>query len=156
MIGPCHIRRIEGGILAFGADMWYEHNPFEVGYHYTWMVDLDQEADFMGKEALKRIKAEGVRRKLVGVDIEGRAARHLHRQRDDRRLPGVRGGEQVGKVTSACHSPRLEKNIGFAMLPTGLAEPLGQEFEVETPTGRHRGVTVRKPFIDPDKEIPKR
>ena len=40
--------------------------------------------------------------------------------------------------------------------PAGLAEPLGQEFEVETPTGRHRGVTVRKPFIDPDKEIPKR
>ena len=71
VIGPCHIRRIEGGILAFGADMWYEHNPFEVGYHYTWMVDLEQEADFMGKEALKRIKAEGVKRKLVGVDIEG-------------------------------------------------------------------------------------
>ncbi len=46
-------------------------NPFEVGYHYTWMVDLDQEADFMGKEALKRIKAEGVRQRLVGVDIDG-------------------------------------------------------------------------------------
>jgi glycine cleavage system aminomethyltransferase T len=59
-------------------------------------------------------------------------------------------------VTSACYSPRLEKNIGYAMLPAGLAEPLGQEFEVETPTGRHRGVTARKPFIDPDKEIPKR
>ena len=54
VIGPCHIRRIEGGILAFGADMWYENNPFEVGYHYTWMVDLEQEADFMGKEALKK------------------------------------------------------------------------------------------------------
>ena len=71
VIGPCHIRRIEGGILAFGADMWYENNPFEVGYHYTWMVDLDQEADFMGKAALKRIKAEGVSQKLVGVDIDG-------------------------------------------------------------------------------------
>ena len=53
VIGPCHIRRIEGGILAFGADM-VRAQPFEVGYHYTWMVDLEQEADFMGKEALKR------------------------------------------------------------------------------------------------------
>ena len=41
------------------------------------------------------------------------------------------------------------------MLPIGLAEPLGKEFEVETPSGCHRGVTVRKPFIYPDKEIPK-
>ena len=94
VIGPCHIRRIEGGILAFGADMWYEHNPFEVGYHYTWMVDLEQEADFMGKEALKRIKAEGVTRKLVGVDIEGEPLGELHRQRDARRLPGVGGRER--------------------------------------------------------------
>jgi glycine cleavage system aminomethyltransferase T len=69
--------------------------------------------------------------------------------------PVLQGGEQVGKVTSACHSPRLQANIGYAMLPTGLAEPLGQEFEVETPTGRQRGVTVRKPFIDPEREIPK-
>jgi hypothetical protein len=42
------------------------------------------------------------------------------------------------------------------MLPIVLAEPLGQEFEVETPTGRHRGITVPKPFIDPGKQIPKR
>ena len=54
MIGPCHIRRIEGGILAFGCDMWYDTNPFEVGMGYTWMVDLGQEADFVGKEALRR------------------------------------------------------------------------------------------------------
>jgi glycine cleavage system aminomethyltransferase T len=56
-------------------------------------------------------------------------------------------GEQVGKVTSACHSPRLENNIGYAMLPAGLAEPLGQVLEVETPTGRYRGVTVRPRFF---------
>ena len=117
VIGPCHIRRIEGGILAFGADMWYENNPFEVGYHYTWMVDLEQEADFMGKEALKRIKAEGVRQKLVGVDIEGEP---LGTYIDNEMLdffPASANGSVVGRVTSACYSPRLEKNIGLAMLP---------------------------------------
>jgi len=155
VIGPCHIRRIEGGILAFGCDMWYDTNPFEVGMGYTWMVDLDQEAGFVGKEALRRIKAEGPGRKLVGIEIEGPpVGTYIDNEMIDT-YPVFLGGEQVGKVTSACYSPRLEANIGYAMLPAGLAEPLGQEFEVATPAGRHRGVTVRKPFIDPDKEIPK-
>ena len=55
-IGPCHIRRIEAGILAYGCDMWLDNNPYEVGLGYGWMVDLEQKADFVGKEALKRIK----------------------------------------------------------------------------------------------------
>jgi glycine cleavage system aminomethyltransferase T len=71
VIGPSHIRRIEAGILAYGADMWLDTNPFEVDMGYSWMVDIDQEADFVGKDALKRIKQEGITRKLVGVDIEG-------------------------------------------------------------------------------------
>jgi len=155
VIGPCHIRRIEGGILAFGADMWYENNPFEVGYHYTWMVDLEQEADFMGKEALKRIKAEGVRRKLVGVDLEGEP---LGSYIDNEMLdvfPVSAGGNDVGKVTSACFSPRLEKNIGFAMLPIEHTE-LGTELQVEKPvSGPVKATVVTMPHWDPTKEIPK-
>src|SRR5579883_3100997 len=128
VIGPCHIRRIEGGILALGCDMWFDTNPFEVDMGYEWMVDLNQEADFIGKAALKRIKAEGVKRKLVG--------------------------EKIGDVTSACYSPRLDKNIGFAMVPIEQAA-MGTQLEVETPNGRTEAVVVRKPFIDPQKEIPK-
>lgn len=155
VIGPCHIRRIEGGILAFGCDIWYDTNPFEVDMGYPWMVDLDQEADFVGKEALKRLKAEGPSRKLVGVEIEGPSlGSYIDGEMIDV-FPVFQGDERVGSVTSACYSPRLEKNIGYAMLPIGLAEPLVQEVEVETPTGRHRAVTVRKPFVDPGKEIPK-
>ncbi|TML45170.1 MAG: glycine cleavage system protein T, partial [Actinobacteria bacterium] len=71
VIGPCHIKRIEAGILALGCDMWFDTNPYEVEMGYEWMVDLEQEADFIGKEALKRIKAEGISRKLVGVEIGG-------------------------------------------------------------------------------------
>jgi len=155
VIGPCHIRRIEGGILAFGADMWYEHNPFEVGYHYTWMVDLEQEADFMGKEALKRIKAEGVRRKLVGVDIEGEPlGSYIDNEMVDV-FPVSMGGNEVGKVTSACFSPRLEKNIGFAMLPIEHTE-LGTELQVEAPVSGSVGATVvTMPHWDPNKDIPK-
>ena len=155
VIGPCHIRRIEGGILAFGADMWYENNPFEVGYHYTWMVDLDQEADFMGKAALKRIKAEGVSQRLVGVDIEGGP---LGSYIDNEMLdffPVSAGGSEVGRVTSACYSPRLERNIGFAMLPVEHAE-LGTALQVETPVpGTVAATVVQMPHWDPTKEIPK-
>jgi aminomethyltransferase len=153
--GPCHIRRIEGGILAFGCDIWYDTNPFEVDMGYPWMVDLGQEADFVGKQELQRIKAEGPRRKLVGIEIEGPPAGSYIDNEMIEMYPVLRDGRQAGKVTSACYSPRLQKNIGYAMLPIVLAEPLGQEFEVETPTGRHRSITVPKPFIDPGKQIPK-
>jgi aminomethyltransferase len=65
-----------------------------------------------------------------------------------------REGKQVGRVTSACYSPRLEKNIGYAMLPIELTE-FGTELEVEAATGRQSAVVVRKPFIDPKKDTPK-
>ena len=65
-----------------------------------------------------------------------------------------RDGERIGKVTSACFSPRLEKNIGYAMVPTEHSE-LGTELEVETPRERTSAVIVEKPIIDPKKETPK-
>jgi aminomethyltransferase len=149
------MRRIEGGILAFGCDIWYDTNPFEVDMGYSWMVDLDQEADFIGKGALARIKAEGARRKLVGVEIGGRSVgTYIDNEMLDV-YPIFDGNEQrIGNVTSACYSPRLERNIGFAMLPIEQAD-MGNRFEVETQHGRTWATTVPKPFIDPKKEIPK-
>jgi glycine cleavage system aminomethyltransferase T len=155
VIGPCHMRRIEGGILAFGCDIWYDTNPFEVDMGYTWMVDLDQEGDFVGKQALQRIKDEGPARKLVGVEIEGPSlGTYIDNEMIDA-FPVLDGAERIGSITSACHSPQLDRNIGFAMLPIEHAG-MGNKFEVETPHGRTWAVTVPKPFVDPNKEIPKR
>ncbi len=157
VIGPCHIRRIEGGILAHGCDMWFDTTPFEVGYGYenTWMVDLDQEADFIGKEALKKVRDEGVSRKLVGVRIGGDSVGSYNDGSMIDFFPVHHDGERVGRVTSACHSPRLEQNIGFANVPIELSD-LGTEFEVETPpSGRVPATVVEKPFIDPTKDTPK-
>jgi aminomethyltransferase len=154
VIGPCHIRRIEGGILAWGADMWLDTNPYEVGMGYDWMVDLEQGSDFIGKEALRRIKQEGVKRLLAGVEISGRSLGSYN----DGAMPDFfavsHNGERVGSVTSACYSPRLEKNIGYAMVPAELAQ-LGTRFEIEVDGERRDAVVVQKPFIDPKKEIPK-
>ncbi len=157
VIGPCHIKRIEAGILALGpgCDMWFDTNPYEVEMGYEWMVDLEQEADFVGKEALRRIKAEGVTRKLVGVEIGGASLGSYNDGSMIDVFPVYAKGGQIGKVTSACHSPRLDKNIGFAMVPIEHAE-FGTELEVETPqSGRVSAVVVRKPFVDPEKEVPK-
>jgi glycine cleavage system aminomethyltransferase T len=154
VIGPCHIRRIEGGILAHGADVTIDNNPFEVGMGYDWMVDLEQEADFIGKRALERIKREGVAQKLVGVEIE---AESLGSYNDGSMIdfwPVRANGSVRGRVTSACWSPRLERNIGFAMLPMALTE-LGTKLEVETPRGIAPATVVPKPFIDPGKKTPK-
>jgi glycine cleavage system aminomethyltransferase T len=154
VIGPCHIRRIEGGILALGADMWYDTNPYEVGMGYDWMVDLEAGADFIGKDALARVKREGPKRKLVGVEIGGE---RLGAYNDGSMIdffPVNKDGGRIGEVTSACFSPRLEKNIGFAMVPIELAE-LGTELEVERPDGTTSAVVVEKPFIDPQKTTPK-
>jgi len=154
--GPSHIRRIEGGILAWGCDIDLSTNPFEVGYGFdsTWMVDLDQKADFVGKEALKRIKAQGISRKLVGVEIGGDRLGAYNDGSMVDFFPVHRAGAVVGKVTSACWSPRLEKNIGFAMVPVELAE-IGTELQAERPTGVVDALVVEKPFVDPKKDTPK-
>jgi aminomethyltransferase len=156
VIGPCHIRRIEGGILALGpgCDMWYDTNPYEVGMGYDWMVDLEQASDFIGKDALSKIKAEGPKRQLVGVEIGGSNAGSYNDNSMIDVFPVHKDGKRVGQVTSACWSPKLEKNIGFAMVPTELSE-LGTEFEVERPGETVSAVVVPKPFVDPEKETPK-
>jgi aminomethyltransferase len=154
VIGPCHIRRIEGGILALGADMWYDTNPYEVGMGYDWMVDLEQGSDFIGKEALARIKHEGPKRKLAGVEIGGDPVGAYNDGSMIDVFPVHRHGTRIGRVTSACHSPRLEKNIGYAMVPIEHSE-LGTELEVERPDGTVEATVVEMPFIDPKKETPK-
>jgi aminomethyltransferase len=64
-------------------------------------------------------------------------------------------GPPVGHITSAIHSPRLKKNIGYAMVPVSLAKP-GTTLTVAVPAGGDRSATVvPMPFIDPKKEIPK-
>lgn len=149
VIGPCHIRRIESGILALGCDMWFDTNPYEVGMGYDWMVDLEQGADFIGKEALHQIKGEGPKRQLVGVEIDGASLGSFNDGAMIDVFPVQLGGGRIGEVTSACWSPRLEKNIGFAMVPSEHSG-IGTELEVERAEGIVGAVVVDKPFVDPD------
>ena len=145
--GPSDIRRIEGGILNHGVDMTLDTNPYEVGLDR--LVDLDKDAAFLGREALLRVRAEGVKRRLAGIEIEGAPIEF-----NMTRWPVRKDGEPVGHVTSAIYSPRLKENIGYAMLPVAHTA-IGTKLEIETPQGPARAVVVPMPFVDPGKMIPK-
>jgi len=156
-IGPCQIRRVEAGILSYGSEIALDNNPYsdyaflnpyEVGLEYT--VQLDQEADFIGKEALTRIASEGVKRKVVGVEIEGDP---MIGYIEDY-LMVMEGEAQIGQVSSAFYSPRLKKNIGYALVPIENAD-LGSSLTIRSAIGETKATVVKKPFIDPKKETPK-
>lgn len=146
--GPSDIRRIEAGILNWGADMTLDDNVYEVGLER--LVDEAKAGDYVGRDALRRIRAAGVHKRLVGVEIGGEPL-----DLNMTKWPVQAGGATVGRVTSAVHSPRLKKNIGYAMVPAGHAAR-GTRLSVTVPDGGTRSATVvPRPFVDPGKTIPK-
>ena len=87
-----------------------------------WICKLDK-GDFIGRDALARQKAEGVKRKLVGFEVTDRGI-----ARDDQEV--IIDGERVGKVTSGSPAPFLKKNIGFAYVPVEYAS-VGQQITID-------------------------
>lgn len=146
--GPSDIRRVEAGILNWGADMTPENNVYEVGLDY--LVDEDKPADYIGRDALRRIRTAGVGRRLVGIEIEGDRI-----EMNPARWRVKSGGDTVGWATSALYSPRLKKNIGYAMVPVEHGAP-GSGLRVKmSGIGERAARVVARPFIDPKKKIPK-
>ncbi|WP_235937173.1 glycine cleavage T C-terminal barrel domain-containing protein [Vreelandella azerica] len=107
------------------------------------------EADFIGKAALKRIQQEGIRRKQVGLCIDGTDP--LSGPNSDF-WPINCQGKTVGKVTSAVHSPRLARNIGLAMVDINYAD-IGTQVEVVIGGEPVQAVVAEKPFYDPKKQL---
>ena len=140
------IRRIEAGMLSYHADMTLANNPFEMGMGR--LVDLDMDADFVSKAALKKIKAVGVSQKFVGLEIEGAPFEGSN----DFFWPVLSDGNQVGKVTSAIYSPRLEKNIALALVGIDYAG-LGTALTLKKFNEMRGCKVVEIPFFDPKKSL---
>ncbi len=140
------IRRIEGGMLSYHADMDRHTNPFELGLDR--LVDLEMEADFIGKAALKKIVDQGISRKQVGLEIDGDALTAANNEF----WPILIAEKQVGQVTSAIYSPRLKLNIALAMVMVEHSA-LGTDAEIVTPFGRRSVRVVDRPFYDPKKSL---
>ena len=140
------IRRIEGAMLSYHADMDIHTNPFELGLDR--LIELDKKFDFVGKEALQRIKKEGLSRLQVGLILEGAPL-----PQPNTRFWGLsHDGVNVGKVTSAVYSPRLKKNIALAMVSRSFTK-IGTELTVDTFKGIRKCSVVKKPFYDPKKSL---
>jgi glycine cleavage system aminomethyltransferase T len=147
-IAPCEARRIEGGIFNWGSDIRLGDTPLHV-MGLERLVE-DQPQDYIGKAALEELRAKGVDRKLVGIELESDELRAEMSEYWD----VYADGEKVGYMTDAVWSPGLKKNIGYVWVPIGLAEP-GTVLDVAAENGdRLVGRTASIPFVDPKKEKP--
>jgi aminomethyltransferase len=121
-------------------------NPFELGLGR--LVDLEMDADFIGKSALATIKATGVSRQLVGLEID---AAPLERP-NAKHWPLHVGAEDVGHITSAVYSPRLKQNIALGIVAVSHAR-MGQRLKANGEGGELDVTVVEKPFYDPKKRL---
>jgi aminomethyltransferase len=135
-LGSRDTLRLEAAMCLYGQEISDTTTPLEAGL--GWIVHLDTKGDFVGRDVLERQKSEGVSRKLVGLNMQGRfIARHDY--------PIVINGQPAGIVTSGTMSPTLGQAIALAYVPTEFAK-VGQVVEVEIRGKLHPATVVKKPF----------
>ncbi len=136
-LGARDLLRLEMGYCLYGNDIDETTNPLEAGL--GWITKLTKE-HFVGREQLLAQKDAGLKRRLVGFELEGRPiARHGY--------PIFAGGAKVGAVTSGSFSPTIEKSIGMGYVDVNLKKE-GTEIEVDIRGSRTRGVIVKTPFVE--------
>ena len=140
------IRRIEGGMLSYHADADINTNPYELGLDR--LVNLDSEINFIGKEALKRIKHEGIKRIQIGLELDCPPLEGPN----TKFWPIIKDRKKIGKVTSAVYSPRLEKNIALAIVNIYNSQ-IGNSLKVFIDDKEINSKVIKKPFYDPKKKI---
>ena len=141
-LGARDTLRLEAKMALYGNDIDARTNPLEAGL--GWAVKLDK-GDFCGRSVLARLKEKGVRRKLVGFEVQDRAiARHGYGVAKDNHVDGI--------VTSGAPSPTLGKNIGLAYVPVNWSA-VGTPLEILVRDKPVPAVVVKTPFyVRPDKQ----
>lgn len=137
---PNPMERVESGLLSWGGDTDDQTNPYEV--RMGRYVDLECPDDTTGIKALRRLQERGPQRHQIGIvlDMAGRVS-YMDGQ------PRVfKGATDAGKITAATWSPRLQSNIGMALVWTGVGP--GDAVHVAFPDGRGcAGEVTTLPFI---------
>jgi glycine cleavage system aminomethyltransferase T len=136
---PATAERTESGLVSVGGDTDDLTNPFEV--RLGKYVDLDVADDVVGIAALRRIKAEGVKRHQLGLILEGGTAAPLGFTPEHI----FHNGQDVGKMTNCVWSPRMKANIGYALIAAHV--PAGDTVDVARATGRVAAQLVALPFL---------
>lgn len=146
VIAPNNIRTIEGGLLSYGSDFGREHNPFTIGLDR--LVDVDQDIDFIGKKALKKIKENGTASKLIGVEMDGdpidKVPEHFWTVLNLE-------GKKIGRLSRCIYSPRLKKNIGLAIVDSHATEE-GNKVIIESPELKYNAIVAKLPWFPAEKD----
>ena len=135
-LGARDTLRLEARYLLYGQDMDETTNPFEVGL--GWITKLDK-GEFIGRDALTRLKATGVQRRMIGFITQERGIPRAH-------YPVMQDGQGIGEVTSGTMSPTLGQAIGTALV-WSTSGKIGSTIAVEI---RHKAVPARvvsSPFV---------
>ncbi|MEK3853178.1 glycine cleavage system aminomethyltransferase GcvT [Cytobacillus sp. FSL H8-0458] len=140
-LGARDTLRFEANLALYGQELSPDITPLEAGIGFA--VKVNKEADFIGKEVLKKQKENGVPRKLAGIEMIDRGIpRHGY--------PVYKGEELIGEVTTGTQSPTLKKNIGLVLIKKEHAEP-GTELEVEIRGKRLKAEIAATPFYKREK-----
>ncbi|MEA5554755.1 glycine cleavage system aminomethyltransferase GcvT [Anabaena cylindrica UHCC 0172] len=143
-LGARDTLRLEAAMALYGQDIDDNTTPLEAGL--SWLVHLDTKGDFIGRSVLEQQKTEGVQRKLVGLQTQGRnIARHGY--------PVLSSSQVVGEVTSGTLSPTLGYPIALAYVPTQLAT-VKQQLEVEIRGKAYPAVVIKRPFYRSKNRVP--
>ncbi len=134
-LGARDTLRLEARLSLYGNEITEETNPYEAGL--GWVVKLDK-GDFVGRDALQKIKAEGTTRKLIGFEMKARGiARHGHAI--------LIGDDVVGEVTSGSPAPTVGKNIGLGYVPKESAS-VGTEIIIDIRGKKVPAEIIKTPF----------
>jgi len=128
---PNLIERIEAGLLSYGNDMNREDTPLEIGLEKY--ISLDSNVEFIGKKALLKQRKDGIKKRLLGIEMDGTEMPPLSIPEEV-----FKDGKKIGIVTSAVFSPDYKGNIGFAMIEASNATA-GTEVSVDSKAGIRKG-----------------
>uniref|UniRef100_A0A8C2PRS7 Dimethylglycine dehydrogenase n=1 Tax=Cyprinus carpio TaxID=7962 RepID=A0A8C2PRS7_CYPCA len=130
--------RLEKGFRAWGAEMNCDTNPLEAGLDY--FIKLNKPAEFVGKQALLEIKAQGLSRRLVFLTL------HTDDIDPEGNETVWHNGEVVGNTTSGSYSYSTQQSLAFAYLPLHLTH-VGQKVEVELLGQKHPATVTQEPLV---------
>lgn len=123
-LGARDTLRLEAGMPLYGHELSEDWDSLTAGQ--AWCVDLSK--DFIGADAMRRLKERGLQRCIVGLELDGRRIARQH-------FPVYRGAENIGEITSGTLSPTLNKSIAMALIATEASAP-GTMLEIEV-SGKH-------------------
>jgi len=137
-LGARDTLRLEMRYTLYGNDIDQTTNPLEAGL--GWAVKAGK-GPFVGRDAIERVRADGPRRRLVGIEMADRAiARHGY--------PVVKDGRALGVVTSGSYGPSVDRSIALAYVDAAHAA-VGTELGVEIRGQARAARVVRTPFYPP-------